>query len=162
MHLNQLYGIFGRKQELIETVNIYNYDLPKIVSTRIIKSIIEINKDISTVLLTKNINHNMLSELNSCLEINLKNVENIVKSNVAIAAAVTSYARVHMIKYKLKDGIYYTDTDSIFTDYDLNPEEIGSDLGLMKDELKGNIIEKAYFLGIKQYGYIYKDIVKSK
>ena len=157
MHLNQLYGYFGRKQELIETVNVYNVDLPKIVSTRIIKSIIEINKDISTVLLTKNINHNMLSELNSCLEINLKNVESLVKSNVAIAAAVTSYARVHMIKYKLKDGIYYTDTDSIFTNYELNPEEIGSDIGLMKDELKGNLISEAYFLGIKQYGYYYHD-----
>lgn len=75
MHLNQLYGYFGRKQELIETKNSYNVDLPKFISTRIIKSIIEINKDISTVLLTKNINHNMLSELNSCLEFNLKNVE---------------------------------------------------------------------------------------
>jgi hypothetical protein len=27
----------------------------------------------------------------------------------------------------------------------------------MKDELKGNLIEKAYFLGIKQYGYYYYD-----
>lgn len=107
MHLNQLYGYFGRKQELIETKNIYNVDLPKFISIRIIKSIIEINKDISTVLLTKNINHNMLSELNSCLEINLKKVESLVKSNVAIAAAVTAYSIIHMIKYKLKDGIYY-------------------------------------------------------
>lgn len=53
--------------------------------------------------------------------------------------------------------IYYTDTDSIFTDYDLNPEEIGSDIGLMKDELKSNLISEAYFLGIKQYGYYYYD-----
>ena len=49
----------------------------------------------------------MLSELNSCLEINLKKVESLVKSNVAIAAAVTAYSIIHMIKYKLKDGIYY-------------------------------------------------------
>lgn len=83
----------------------------------------------------------MLSELNSCLDINLKNIESLVKSNVAIAAAVTAYGKIHMIKYKLKDGIYYTDTDSIFMDYELDPEEIGSDLGLMKDELKGQIIK---------------------
>lgn len=38
-------------------------------------------------------------------------------SNVAIAAYVTSYARVHMHKlmWPIRDEVYYTDTDSIFT-----------------------------------------------
>ena len=35
-HLNQIYGIFGRKKDLIETVNVYNEDLPKYLSTKII------------------------------------------------------------------------------------------------------------------------------
>jgi hypothetical protein len=83
--------------------------------------------------------------------------ERIVKSNVAIAAAVTAYARIHMIKYKLSSNIYYTDTDSIFIDESLPDNEIGKELGLMKDELDGCVIEKAIFLGIKQYGYIYTD-----
>ena len=29
---------------------------------------------------------------------------------------------------------------------------------MLKDELNGNIIEEGYFLGIKQYGFWYKDI----
>jgi hypothetical protein len=31
---------------------------------------------------------------------------------------------------------------------------VGKDLGQLKDELNGGIIKKAYFLGIKKYGYI--------
>lgn len=47
-----LYGIFGRKLEVIQTINIYIYkhELPKYLTTRIIKSKIEINDDIITLL----------------------------------------------------------------------------------------------------------------
>ena len=62
-----------------------------------------------------------------------------------------------MMKYKLNDNIFYTDTDSLFTDTPLNFENIGSEIGLMKDELDGKIINEAYFLGIKQYGFWYYD-----
>nr|YP_004376378.1 hyp16 [Moniliophthora roreri]ADO51599.1 hyp16 [Moniliophthora roreri] len=158
MHLNQLYGIFGRKQELLETINVLNKDIPIYLSTRIIKSIIEINDNISALLLVNNINVDILKDLNNTLNINLKNNTSKrfnVKSNVALASAVTSYARIHMMKYKINNNIYYTDTDSIFIDKPLPNNEIGKDLGLMKDELEGNIIEEAYFFGIKQYGYYY-------
>jgi hypothetical protein len=90
-----------------------------------------------------------------------------VKSNVAIAAAVTSYARIEMIYYKillskLNLKLFYTDTDSIFIDGNLPKTFVGNKLGLMKDELAGGIIKKAYFLGIKKYGYIDdKDVVHS-
>jgi hypothetical protein len=76
---------------------------------------------------------------------------------VAISAAVTVYARVHMIPYKLLPGTVYTDTDSIFTTDVLPSNLIGSELGLMKDELNGLVIQEGYFLGIKQYGYKYLD-----
>jgi hypothetical protein len=158
MHLNQLYGIFGRKQELIESKNVFNKDLYKYLSTRIIKTIITINDEISTLLLIKNINYNIIKEINQELDLNIdKNFNMLVKSNVAIATAITSYSRILMILYNLDDCIVYTDTDSIFTNKKLNFNEIGDSLGLMKDELKGNIIEEAYFLGIKQYGYYYYD-----
>jgi len=97
-------------------------------------------------------------ESNSLLEQN-----NIVSTpsvaNVAIAAAVTAYARIEMIEYKIlltKLGInlFYTDTDSIFINKELPDYLIGEALGLMKDELKGGWINKAYFLGIKKYGYL--------
>lgn len=56
-----------------------------------------------------------------------------MKSNVAIAAAVTSYAGIEMIKYKINYNIFYTDTDSVFTSDDLPGFELGNELGLIKD-----------------------------
>lgn len=46
MHLNQLYGIFGRKKETIETLSIYKKDLPKYIATKIIKAVIEVSDDV--------------------------------------------------------------------------------------------------------------------
>ena len=43
MHLNQLYGYFGRNLDLLETIIIPKKDLPKYVSTRIIKRVINIS-----------------------------------------------------------------------------------------------------------------------
>jgi hypothetical protein len=70
-----------------------------------------------------------------------------------------SYARIEMMELKMllmKLGInlYYTDTDSFFVDRELPDYLIGDELGQLKDELKGKLIKKAYFLGIKKYGYI--------
>jgi hypothetical protein len=62
-------------------------------------------------------------------ESNIKATNKIVMSNVAIAAAVTAYARIHMIYFKLLPGTVYTDTDSIFTTDELPDQLIGSDLG---------------------------------
>jgi DNA polymerase type B, organellar and viral len=160
MQLNQLYGIFGRKQELIKTINVKNEDLINYITTRIVKNIIKINDDISTILISNNINVDILKQLNSHFSdkiCNFHSYENEVKSNVAIAAAVTSYAGIEMIKYKINYNIFYTDTDSVFTSDDLPGFELGNELGLIKDELKGNVVNEAYFLGIKQYGYCYYD-----
>jgi hypothetical protein len=162
MHLNQLYGYFGRKLDLIETINVLNKDIRYYASTRIIKSIIRINDDISTLLLHSNINNTLIAELNSILDIKISNKFKLVKSNVAIAAAVTSYARIHMIPFKLHPGTAYTDTDSAFIEGILPPHLVGNKLGMMKDELKGNIITEGYFLGIKQYGYKYLDKSSNK
>jgi DNA polymerase elongation subunit (family B) len=70
-----------------------------------------------------------------------------------------SYARIEMMELKMlliKLGIklYYTDTDSIFVDNEIPNSLVGKELGQLKDELNGGIIKKAYFLGIKKYGYI--------
>lgn len=90
--------------------------------------------------------------------------ERSVKSNVAIAAAVTGYAQIEMIKYKTIPGIsvYYTDTDSIFIDKPLPSNMEGKELGQMKNELGfGNKIDKAIFLGSKKYGYVTGNTEKS-
>lgn len=79
-------------------------------------------------------------------------------SNVAIASAVTAYARIHMIQFKNNENCFYTDTDSIFTDKPLDIKFMGKEIGLMKDEMDGVVINQGLFMGIKKYGYQYKDI----
>jgi DNA polymerase type B, organellar and viral len=157
LHLNGLYGYFGRKQDLIETINVSNSSLTKYLATRIVKEILKINDNYSTLLLSDNINHKVLRNLNMICESNIQSTNKIVMSNVAIAAAVTAYARIHMIYYKLLPGTVYTDTDSIFTTDILPDNLIGTSLGQMKDELSGLFIKEGYFLGLKKYGYWYLD-----
>ena len=158
MHLNQLYGIFGRRLNSIETINIYNEDIEKYLTSRIVKAVIKINEEKSCLLLHTNIDTKILKKLNTFFETDISGRFSLIKSNVAIAAAVTSYAITHMIPFKVSDNTLYTDTDSIFTDKPLDPTLISNtELGLMKDELAGKTIDKAYFIGIKQYGYIYKE-----
>ena len=62
-----------------------------------------------------------------------------------------------MIKYKTLEGIevFYTDTDSIFVNKPLPDYLVGTELGLMKDELNGQVIKEILVLGCKQYGYHY-------
>jgi hypothetical protein len=118
MQLNQLYGIFGRKQELIETVNIQKKYLIKYLTTRIVKAIININDNYSTLLISKNINVKILSQLNTYFQDKnyvFDSYQDLVKSNVAIASSITAYARIHMMYYKTKYNCFYTDTDSMFT-----------------------------------------------
>ena len=155
LHLNSLYGIMGRRQELIRTVNVRKDELYKYVVTSIIHSIISITDDTYVLLISDNLNTAIINQLNIKLNSDFKSFQSPVLSNVAIASAVTAYARIHMIPFKLNTDCYYTDTDSIFTKTKLNPSQIGNDLGLMKDELDGKLIKEAYFLGIKQYGYSY-------
>jgi DNA polymerase elongation subunit (family B) len=71
--------------------------------------------------------------------------------SVGIAAAITAYARIHMSQFKnnLKINLYYTDTDSIYTDSDI-AESFLSETVLGKLKLE-NICNKAIFLGPKLY-----------
>jgi hypothetical protein len=162
MHLNQLYGIFGRKKELLQTLIVRNDELYKYFTKYIVKSLIEINDEVSTILIHNNLNTAIVKDLNLTFETNFENPEVNVKSNVAIAAAVTAYARIHMIKLKTdciynNINVFYTDTDSIFTDKVLPDNLVGKELGELKDELDGKLIQEAYFFGIKQYGYWFFD-----
>jgi DNA polymerase type B, organellar and viral len=162
MHLNQLYGYFGRRKTLIETRNVHNEDLIKYYGSYTIFSEIKINENITTILMSSNLDYNLINEIKNYTNLNLTSSFRNVKSHVGIASAVTSYARIEMMELKmllLKLGIklYYTDTDSIFTDKEIPNYLIGKDLGQLKDELNGKFIKKAYFLGIKKYGYVDSD-----
>ena len=51
--LNCLYGTFGRKLELLETVNISATDLPAYINTNLIKAVIPIGRDTFTLLMLR-------------------------------------------------------------------------------------------------------------
>ena len=152
LQLNNLYGYFGRKQVGLVTINVKADQLQLLLTSRIVKSIIEINEEYCTVLCYSNVNQKMLEELNVEFT-TIGSDSHYIMSNVAIAAAVTAYARITMIPFKINPHTLYTDTDSCFTSEPLDPSLIGPELGMMKDELKGQVIEEAYFIGPKKYGY---------
>jgi DNA polymerase elongation subunit (family B) len=52
--------------------------------------------------------------------------------------------------YPFLSNAYYSDTDSVFLDYPLNKDFIGSDIGQFKLEY-GGLIKKAIFPGSKLY-----------
>ncbi len=160
--LNSLYGRLGMKNEnfsseitsnnseilnnnffskQIKSINYLNnkviYNFKKIVDyTFIIKSYlsnISLSKDINQILNQKFMSYKLQN------------------TAVQISAAVTAYGRIEMYKYKsLKDiNIYYTDTDSIYTDKSLSENLIDNKkLGFMRFE---NSIKEGYFIAPKLY-----------
>jgi hypothetical protein len=71
--------------------------------------------------------------------------------SIAIAAAITAYARIHMTQFKNNPdfNLYYSDTDSVYLDKPLTNDLVSTNvLGKMKLEY---IIEKAIFISPKVY-----------
>ena len=87
-----------------------------------------------------------------------------VDVSIAVAAAITSGARIVMSEFKNEPDVdlYYTDTDSIVLNRPLASEYVGSALGQYKLEYE---IENAVFLAPKVYGFRTidgKEIIKIK
>lgn len=116
---------------------------------------IDLGNGMYTLIISTNINKDLLVQLNNTFstDFSLTSDFKVVKNNVAIASAITAYARIHMMPYKLDPTCAYSDTDSVFTKDSLGIIETGKELGKFKDELDGVLIENGTFLGIKQYGY---------
>jgi hypothetical protein len=71
--------------------------------------------------------------------------------SVGIAAAITAYSRIHMSQFKNNPNInlYYSDTDSIYTDSNIDSTLVDNKiLGKLKLEY---VCKKAIFLGPKLY-----------
>ena len=127
------------------------------LGTSLIKNIIQIEKDLFLVIKQSNLNPSVpVKKLNAEIVTTFKSKASLINYNVAIASAVTAYARIFMMFFKLNPAVVYSDTDSIFTS---DPEPFkditSAKLGDFKDELNGLVIEEGCFLGIKQYGYWY-------
>jgi hypothetical protein len=81
----------------------------------------------------------------------LDNASETHNVSIAVASAITAYARIHMSQFKNNPNfnLYYSDTDSIYIDRPLNKDLISSKiLGKMKLE---NICNKVIFLAPKVY-----------
>ena len=174
--LNNLLGRFGLNiiKPVTKLVSIDRLDY--LMSTTQIKSIQEITSNKWLV------NYIPIIDPVICQEHNVDYVKAITKNNnlnieknidvfddvsVIIAALITSYARVFMLKQMLqileKGGkIYYMDTDSLVTDIPLDQDLVGEKLGQFKLEYK---IKEGYFISNKTYCLILEDnstVIKSK
>lgn len=157
MHLNQLYGYFGRSYDIINTININYSELQKVLTHKLLKTYIKLTDNLYIALIEGNTSSEIVNTLNLGASFKIKNNFSSVQTNVSIASAITSYARIEMMQYKLNYDVLYSDTDSIFTTEKLPDNLIGNELGMMKDELEGETITEGYFFGIKQYGYLVID-----
>jgi len=144
--LNGLYGYFARTTETFETIFSDNKAYKDIINRHPIIDELDITDNLSLTLYNPNITINSIEQSH----------RRPVLSNVAIAAAITSYSRIIINPYKIdtNNPCFYSDTDSIFIQYPLNPKLIGTSLGQFKDELKGDVINTAIFIKPKCYGYV--------
>jgi hypothetical protein len=89
--------------------------------------------------------------------------------NIAVAAAITAYARIEVDRYKRLPGIecYYSDTDCVHLSGPLPAEYIGDGIGQMKNELADQNYSiskdseyyylKGLYLRDKTYSIVLKD-----
>jgi hypothetical protein len=141
--LNGLYGYFGRKpvNDLVQCV--HKDELDDIMRTFGIRQFIELENS-QYVIIIRDLfpSSELMKQFRA--QISQKDLFQSLDlpktiSNVAIASAVTAYARIHLYSFieKLEGELYYVDTDSIITDQPLPDHLIGDGIGQMKDELKG-------------------------
>nr|QWO71437.1 DNA polymerase [Termitomyces sp. T123] len=162
--LNSLYGRFGMKnvenklevlekdkaEKLLRNKNISFYQ--DIHDKCIIKYNTNINPKIIK-LIQKKISQEQDEELEK-LDI-LANLfrQRGVSSSIPIAAAITSYAQIELMKFKnmKSNRLLYSDTDSLILENPLDPKFLSpTELGKLKLE---HIICEAYFISPKFYGF---------
>lgn len=153
LFLNSIYGYLGRKPEMLKTEIISHEKINQMLQLYPIHNVVWLND--KSVLIVRETTP--FSTLNIKDKLKIKpSLENpAIINNVAIASAITSYARITIIPFRtdVNNPPFYTDTDSIFLQYPLNHSLIGNAIGLVKDELKGSYITEALFLAPKKYGF---------
>lgn len=155
--INSLYGRFGMRDNfsICEVIDIKDYPTYE-------KNNIDSIEDVS-FLDEEFFNNKVLVNIKSPdveRDTMLDNGSEIHNVNIAIAAAITAYARIKManlIKYLLDNDyiLYYKDTDSIHINKEL-PECMVSDTELGQLKLE-NKIKKAIYLAPKVYAILTED-----
>ena len=147
--LNSLYGKFGMKMErtIVDIFNL-NVDADKLALRKLLDTVAESIQD------HVELGNNKYLFVRSALS-DIMNDDTFHGSdvNIAIASTITAGARVYMSTFKNNPdfNLYYSDTDSIVIDRQLDDKLIGTHLGQVKLE---HVINKAVFLAPKVYGFI--------
>lgn len=161
--LNSLIGRFGMKIEKNKTTIVPEEKHLELLTTRVFKNSLDlggmyidtyipnINKEICT-----NFSKDYYQILNDS-NLDEKTINSNNNISITTAAAVLSYARIHMVKIMLyilenKGTLYYTDTDSIVTDLEL-PEYFIDPVELGKLKLE-HVIKEGFFIADKTYCFI--------
>lgn len=158
LKLNSLYGMFGRRSENLKVINVKNEEIAEMLKTKLIKNIIDLNNGYSILVCETNLDYLTVKKYNLKVDGDVMSLKKPTYANVAIASAITSEAQMKMMEYKNHPDflVYYTDTDSLFTDKPIPEYLIGKELGLMKNETLDKYgvetISQATFIGLKKYG----------
>jgi hypothetical protein len=108
------------------------------------------NVKISNIIDLKN-GKELISYVNSSVTDDENNPFALKNVSIVVSAVVTASARIHMSQFKTNKNIsiYYSDTDSLDVDRELDLKYIGHGLGLLKLE---HVFNDAIFLAPKMYG----------
>lgn len=132
--LNSLSGRFALDPDLDKHIIADNFKLLDLAKKHTINNIIDLGND--KILISYKFNND---------SIDLNKNPNI---SIPVSANITANARVWMSQFK-KEGLFYSDTDSIDTNVLLDPKFIGDELGQMKLE---HYFSEAVYLAPKVYG----------
>ena len=170
--MNSLYGRFGMKLENFTTKIVEHDEFLRLTKIYNIETYDELNEKIlisySSVPCPEKIENMFFDGLMSENDYNkLKNIKYQFSLNsttsIAIASAITGFSRIKMHRLmETCDKVYYSDTDSIFTNTKISEGVSPTDIGMLK--LEGKIL-KGYFASAKSYAIIYDTgikVVKSK
>lgn len=164
--LNSLYGKFGAQEYNNETKLMTYEETEKLFKTHDVLGIEEL-LDCKRLIVTFSVTPNEAKCIDSGADyITLLDKldtsgHKSEKISVAIAAATTAYARIHINKLKklYENFLIYTDTDSIVTSMPVDPKYVGKEIGKLK--LETEILE-GVFIAPKVYFIESPDNFKSK
>jgi len=139
--LNSLYGRMGRRRQYMNSLIIKDrQSMTKIEQTYVnvkpeplFEEYVSYTFEKSPHPELKNINPTLFNTMEEEFQ---RGVEGVI-GNIAIAAAISAYARIEIDKYKRLNNItcYYTDNDSVVTDKPMPAEHLGEEIGKMKNVL---------------------------
>lgn len=174
--LNSLYGRFAMQSDSTTTTILDIDDNNTLMSLLFLHEVQSIQYLTNKVIIKHN-SKPSLEKLNQLKKDNLLS-SNLYNSNLAkynklnyfntaiqLSSAITSYARIEMHKHKISPHytVFYSDTDSLFTDKPL-PDFLVSEKEIGKFKLEGKVKE-AFFAAPKLYSLNYEDgrkITKAK